>query len=152
MSEGTLVAARKFLIYQPEATIRNFRIGQREGDRDVERNIDNLDMAVGYRSTPFRRWAMERLREYLVKGFVMADERHQPMTMQDWREKLDAFLQFNQREVGRDAGSVSSEVAKALAEAEYEKFRRARLAQEAQQPDEFDRMAKQLMAGNEGQA
>jgi hypothetical protein len=79
-------------------------------------------------------------------------ERHQPMTMQDWREKLDAFLQFNQREVLTDAGAVSSEVAKALAEAEYERFRTARLAQETQEPDEFDRMAKQLQEKNEGQA
>lgn len=79
-------------------------------------------------------------------------ERHQPMTMRDWREKLDAFLQFNQREVLQDVGTVSSEVAKALAEAEYEKFRTARLTREAQEPDEFDRMAKQLQEKNEGQA
>jgi len=79
-------------------------------------------------------------------------ERHHPMTMRDWREKLDAFLQFNQRDVLGDAGTVSAEVAKALAEAEHEKVRVARLTQEAQQPDEFDRMARQLMARNEGQA
>src|ERR1039457_5655399 len=59
------------------ATIRKFRIVRREGVRDVEREIEhyNLDaiLAVGYRvrserSTLFRRWATERLREYLVKG------------------------------------------------------------------------------------
>jgi hypothetical protein len=68
----------------PQATIRNFRIVQTEGKRQVSRNVDfyNLDMiiAVGYRvhsyrGTQFRRWATERLREYLVKGFVMDDER-----------------------------------------------------------------------------
>jgi hypothetical protein len=79
-------------------------------------------------------------------------ERHQPMTMQDWREKLDTFLQFNQRAVLQDAGTVSAEVAKALAEAEYEKFRTARLTREAQETDAFDRMAKQLKEKNEGQA
>lgn len=68
----------------PETTIRKFRIVQTEGKREVERGVDffNLDViiAVGYRvkshrGTQFRRWATERLREYLVKGFTMDDER-----------------------------------------------------------------------------
>jgi hypothetical protein len=68
----------------PEATIRKFRIVRREGQRDVARLIEhyNLDaiLAVGYRvrserGTQFRRWATERLREYLVKGFTMDDAR-----------------------------------------------------------------------------
>ena len=68
----------------PEATIRNFRIVRSEGAREVGRSIEhyNLDavLAVGYRvrsvrGTQFRRWATERLREYLVKGFTMDDER-----------------------------------------------------------------------------
>jgi hypothetical protein len=68
----------------PEATIRKFRIVQSEGNRDVSRLVDhyNLDvvLAVGYRvrshrGTQFRRWATERLNEFLVKGFVLDDER-----------------------------------------------------------------------------
>jgi len=67
-----------------EATIRKFRIVQTEGQREVSRLVDhyNLDaiLAVGYRvrshrGTQFRQWATERLREYLVKGFAMDDER-----------------------------------------------------------------------------
>jgi hypothetical protein len=66
------------------ATIRKFRIVRREGPREVERDIEhyNLDaiLAVGYRvrserGTQFRRWATERLSEYLVKGFTMDDQR-----------------------------------------------------------------------------
>lgn len=66
------------------ATIRNFRIVQREGDRAVARDVThyNLDviLAVGYRvrshrGTQFRQWATARLSEYLVKGFAMDDER-----------------------------------------------------------------------------
>jgi len=79
-------------------------------------------------------------------------ENQRPMTMVDWREKLDAFLQFNQRDVLQDAGQVSAEVAKTLAETEYEKFRQARLAQDAQEPDDFDRFVKQLKDKNEGEA
>jgi hypothetical protein len=66
------------------ATIRNFRIVQKESNRAVERMIKHYSLdaiiAVGYRvrseqGTQFRKWATERLREYLVKGFTMDDER-----------------------------------------------------------------------------
>ncbi len=67
-----------------EATIRNYRIVRQEGNRQVAREIEHYSLdailAVGYRvrsqrGTQFRRWATERLREYLLKGFVMDDER-----------------------------------------------------------------------------
>ena len=66
------------------ATIRNFRIVQQEGDREVSRNVEfySLEMvlSVGYRvksrrGTQFRLWATTLLREYIVKGFAMNDER-----------------------------------------------------------------------------
>ncbi|MFA6363105.1 virulence RhuM family protein [Methanoregula sp.] len=68
----------------PEATVRQYLTVQTEGSRTVQRSIEyyNLDMilAIGYRvrssrGTQFRRWATERLREYLIKGFVIDDER-----------------------------------------------------------------------------
>jgi hypothetical protein len=69
---------------QPKATVKNFFIVQKEGKREVKRNIDhyNLDViiSVGYRisshiGTKFRIWATQKLREYIVKGFVMDDNR-----------------------------------------------------------------------------
>lgn len=66
------------------ATIRKFRIVRQEGTRQVTREIEhyNLDaiLAVGYRvrsaqGTLFRKWATKTLTEYLVKGFVMDDDR-----------------------------------------------------------------------------
>ena len=69
---------------EPRATIRKFRIVQAEGKRQVARQIDfyNLDVviSVGYRvrshrGTQFRIWATQRLREYIVKGFTLDDER-----------------------------------------------------------------------------
>lgn len=68
----------------PEPTLRNFRIVQSEGKRQVERDVAhyNLDVviSVGYRvkshrGVQFRIWATQRLREYLVKGFALDDER-----------------------------------------------------------------------------
>lgn len=68
----------------PEATIRKFRIVRSEGKREVARLIEHYNLAailaVGFRikstrGTQFRRWANTQLQEYLVKGFVMDDER-----------------------------------------------------------------------------
>ena len=66
------------------STCRKFRQVQTEGSREVTREIPhyNLDMIIslGYRvksiiATHFRRWATEHLKEYIVKGFTMDDER-----------------------------------------------------------------------------
>jgi len=66
------------------STVRKFRIVQKEASREIARDIKhyNLDaiLAVGYRvrsdrGTQFRKWATERLREYLIKGFTLDDER-----------------------------------------------------------------------------
>ena len=259
---------------QPQATIRKFRIVQKEGSRDVEREVDfyNLEaiIAVGYRvksqrGTQFRKWATQRLNEYLVKGFTMDDERlkavdnigsdyfdemierirdirssekrfyqkirdiykpaadydpkaketleffrivqnklhfavsgktaaeliaqragasrpnmgltswkggkvrpvdvtiaknyldqkeleqlnrivtmyldyaedqaqrHRQVFMRDWREKLDVFLKFNQRDILKNAGAVEKEVADKLALEQYKIFNRHRLQKEAQE-------------------
>lgn len=68
----------------PESTVRNFRTVQKEGDREVSRDIVhyNLDLIIslGYRvkspiATRFRQWATAHLHEYIVKGFVLDDER-----------------------------------------------------------------------------
>ena len=67
-----------------EATIKRYLIVQIEGNRQIRRPVDhyNLDViiSVGYRvksprGTQFRIWATQRLREYLIKGFTMDDER-----------------------------------------------------------------------------
>lgn len=72
-------------------------------------------------------------------------ERHQPMYMRDWAQKLDAFLQFNGREVLCNAGRVSADVAKVLALSEYEKYNAARLEWESSEPDQdFDKVVKRL--------
>ncbi|MBP7282634.1 MAG: virulence RhuM family protein [Leptospiraceae bacterium] len=64
-------------------TVRKFRTVQKEGNKDVEREIEyyNLDViiSVGYRvkshrGTQFRIWATQRLREYIVKGFTLNDD------------------------------------------------------------------------------
>ena len=268
----------------PEATIRKFRIVQTEGSREVSRLLDhyNLDMiiSVGYRvkshvATRFRIWATERLKEYIIKGFTLDDERlknpdqpfdyfeeltrriqdirtserrfyqkitdiystsidydptldisidffktvqnkmhwaitgqtaaeiiHEradadkpnmgltnyrgakvrkadvtiaknylneeelaalnnlveqylifaegqamrriPMHMQDWIQKLDAFLSINDRDILNHAGKVSHEMAKQIAEGEYDRFSAKRLADGKNQLSDFDKAVKQI--------
>jgi hypothetical protein len=69
---------------KPEPTVAKFATVQNEGGREVSREIEfyNLDViiSVGYRvkshrGTQFRIWATQRLREYIVKGFTLDDER-----------------------------------------------------------------------------
>ena len=50
-------------------------------------------------------------------------ERHIPMTMEDWKKRLDVFLQFNEREVLDNPGKVSHKVAESFALSEFEKYR-----------------------------
>ncbi len=82
-----------------EATIRNFRIVQTEGKREVTRNIDfyNLDViiSVGYRvnsrrATQFRQWATQVLKEFAIKGYVLDRKRLENGTFlgEDYFERL----------------------------------------------------------------
>lgn len=64
-----------------------------------------------------------------------------PMKMADWIEKLDAFLQFNEYQILKDAGKVRHDVAVKLAENEYEKFR---IVQDKNFESDFDREIRKL--------
>ena len=63
--------------------------------------------------------------------------RHVPMTMEDWASKLDAFLQFNDAEILQDKGKVTTAIAKAFAESEFEKYR---VIQDKNYQSDFDRL------------
>ena len=270
----------------PEATHKEYLLVRREGDRDVRRGVDyyNLDaiISVGYRiksrvATQFRIWATQHLREYIVKGFVLDDERLKnpdrpfdyfeellrriqdirtserrfyqkitdiyatsidydptadasitffktvqnklhwaitgqtaaeiihtrvdssqpnmgltnwrgdkvrkedvtiaknyltepelaalnnlaeqylvfaegqamrriPMHMQDWIAKLDGFLNLNERGILKNAGTISHELAVQHAEQEYDTFHQQCLAENASQPDDFEKSIKALPA------
>jgi hypothetical protein len=64
------------------------------------------------------------------------------MYMKDWVEKLDAFLQFNEKDILQDSGKISHEIAVALAESEYEKYR---VVQDRMLESDFDREVKKLL-------
>ncbi|MCD6396553.1 MAG: virulence RhuM family protein [Spirochaetaceae bacterium] len=70
------------------------------------------------------------------------------MTMSDWVEKLDAFLQFNEEDILKNAGKVTAEIAKAFAESEYEKYKPI---QDRNFVSDFDKMLKQIEAAGDEQ-
>ena len=90
-----------------EATHKKFLLVQTEGARQVRRNIDhyNLDMiiALGYRvqsqvAVRFRRWATQRLHEYIQKGFAMDDERLKQGGNRYFRELLQRIRDIRSSE------------------------------------------------------
>jgi len=100
-------------IYEEEeldetATCRKFRQVRTEGTRQVERELPfyNLDMIIslGYRinsktATAFRQWATARLREYIIKGFTMDDERLKNLGGGNyWKELLDRIRDIRSSE------------------------------------------------------
>ena len=91
-----------------KSTCRKFRQVRKEGNRDVSRELPfyNLDMIIslGYRvkskiATNFRRWATERLKEYMIKGFTMDDERLKNLGGGNyWKELLDRIRDIRSSE------------------------------------------------------
>ncbi len=91
-----------------ESTCRKFRQVRAEGSRQVIRELPhyNLDMIIslGYRvkskiATQFRRWATERLKEYMVKGFTMDDDRLKKLGGGNyWKELLDRIRDIRSSE------------------------------------------------------
>ena len=91
-----------------DSTVANFATVQLEGTREVERDITyyNLDMiiSVGYRvnslrGTQFRQWATQRLKEYIIKGFTMDDDRLKELGGGDyWHELLDRIRDIRSSE------------------------------------------------------
>ena len=90
------------------STCRKFRQVRKEGSREVSRELPyyNLDMIIslGYRvkskiATNFRRWATERLKEYMIKGFTMDDERLKKLGGGNyWKELLDRIRDIRSSE------------------------------------------------------
>jgi hypothetical protein len=95
---------------------------------------------------------LRKLNRFVTMYLDYAEDQAQlrnPLYMQDWRHKLDAFLQFNEREILNHPGTVAMEIAKQLAKDEYDKYNQRRLAEEAEKEGndddrEFDRVVKRI--------
>ena len=72
-------------------------------------------------------------------------ERNIPMTMKDWAGKLNAFLQFNEKDILSNAGKVTQAIAKSFAESEFEQYR---IVQDKLFESDFDKAIKKLESPN----
>lgn len=73
--------------------------------------------------------------------------RNIPMTMEDWSKRLDMFLEFDDRDILTNAGSISAKIAKDFAESEYEKYR---VVQDRLFESDFDKMIKKVESEGSG--
>ncbi|MEI6511600.1 MAG: virulence RhuM family protein [Candidatus Uhrbacteria bacterium] len=112
--------------YAPEGEIRKTDVTIAKNYLD-EKEMDGLNRIVSM--------YLDYAETQAQKGILMK--------MGDWIKKLDAFLRFNERELLEDNGTVSHEVAVALAEVEYEKYR---VAQDRAYVSDFDREVARIAA------
>ncbi|WP_300172029.1 virulence RhuM family protein [uncultured Nitrosomonas sp.] len=120
---------------QPNMGLTNWRSGKvRKADVSIAKNYLNADELAALNNL---------VEQYLVfaEGQAM---RRVPMHMSDWIAKLNGFLSLNDRDILSHAGTISHEMAKAFAEAEYEQFNSARIADADRLDSDFDRVVKQL--------
>lgn len=88
---------------------------------------------------------LERIVTMYLDFAELQAERQVPMKMSDWVSRLDAFLQFNEYNILRDAGKVSHDVAMKLAEKEFDKFR---VVQDQNFVSDFEKEVKKLKESN----
>lgn len=104
---------------------------------------EDVAIAKNYLDEPELAALNNLVEQYLVfaEGQAM---RRVPMHMRDWITKLHAFLTINDRDILTHAGKISHQMAKELAEAEYDKFSRQRIKQADAADGEFEKAIKQL--------
>lgn len=79
---------------------------------------------------------LQMMERHISTNFIPS-RRHIPMTMNDWKTKLDAFLMFNDADLLQNKGTVTAVIAKQFAESEFEKYR---IIQDNIYKSDFDRL------------
>ncbi len=113
---------------------------------DVPRKQD-ISIAKNYLTEEELKFLNNLVEQYLVFAEGQAMQRI-PMHMKNWIEKLNAFLNINNREILNHAGRISHNVAKTLAEKEYEKFNQKRIENEDKIDGDFEKTIKLLKNKN----
>ncbi|MGD9661218.1 MAG: virulence RhuM family protein [Porticoccaceae bacterium] len=118
------------------------RMGLSSWENAPEGKILKTDVIVA--KNYLSRDELESLGRIVNSYLDLAEERARrkiPMTMEDWATRLDAFLEFTERDILLGAGKVSAETARAHAESEFEKYR---IAQDRLFESDFDKVLKQV--------
>ena len=133
--------AAEIIAERADASRPNMGLTNWKGAKVRKRDVT---VAKNYLDEPEIRQLNRIITMYLDYAELQA-ERKQPVHMIEWKEKLDAFLKFNEQEILEDSGKVSMEVAQRLAVEEYEKFSQRRLAEDTTVSDtDFDTISKKI--------
>lgn len=114
------------------ATVQNklhYAVTHQTAAEIIYTRADSKKMNMGLRD------ALNRIVTMYLDYAELQAKRGQVMYMKDWVQKLNAFLQFNERDILEDKGKVTHEIAKAFAEGEFEKFR---IIRDANYKSDFD--------------
>jgi hypothetical protein len=104
----------------------------------------DVDVAKNYLTEKELRQLNLIVDQYLSFAELQAEQR-KTMTMSNWRQKLDAFLQLNDRDILKNAGRISAEVAKQCAEQQYFEYEAQRRRFEAENPvSDFDKAVEKI--------
>jgi hypothetical protein len=120
---------------KPNMGLTNYRGAKvRKHDVTIAKNYLNEDELAALNNL---------VEQYLIfaQGQAM---RRIPMYMSDWSKKLDSFMTLNDRDILTHAGKISHEMARQLAEGEYDKFHTNRLTESGKQISDFDKVVKQI--------
>lgn len=114
------------------ATVQNklhYAVTHQTAAEIIYTRADSKKMNMGLRD------ALNRIVTMYLDYAELQAKRGQIMYMKDWVQKLNAFLQFNERDILEDKGKVTHEIAKAFAEGEFERFR---IIRDANYKSDFD--------------
>lgn len=138
--------AAELIIHRADAAQPH--MGLTSWEKAPEGKILKTDVAVA--KNYLSREELESMGRIVNAYLDLAEERAQrkiPMTMEDWAKRLDAFLEFTEHDVLRDAGKIGAEMARAHAESEFEKFR---IVQDRVFESDFDRVLNQIGLTTDG--
>ncbi len=123
-----------------DSSTKNMGLTSWEGSPDGKILKTDVSVAKNYLSKD----ELQSLGRIVGAYLDLAEDRAQrkiPMTMEDWAKRLDEFLKFNEREILKDAGKISAEIAKDHAESEFEKYR---IIQDRLFESDFDKETRKL--------
>ena len=132
--------AAELIKRRADSSVKNMGLTSWEGSPDGKILKTDVAVAKNYLSKE----EMESLGRIVGAYLDLAEDRAKrkiPMTMEDWAKRLDEFLTFNEREILRDAGNISAEIAKDHAESEFEKYR---IIQDRLFESDFDKETRKL--------
>ena len=132
--------AAELIKHRADSSVKNMGLATWEGSPDGKILKTDVAVAKNYLSKE----EMESLGRIVGAYLDLAEDRAQrkiPMTMEDWAKRLDEFLKFNDREILKDAGKISAEIAKGHAESEFEKYR---IIQDRLFESDFDKETRNL--------